>query len=241
MKLWQPLEIFRQIEGIRPLLASWESKKHPAQIRLQTYLDEVASALDPLPEASTGLFLHLDVDVEEPERLSRHYDLENYLTPLVFRLGAQRFRLVSARKYVGDGSRLLVGSVQPLEFPESEGWQQFSCDAGSGVQSKRWKRELRESLAEARPMPLPAGPVEVHLAWRCAPYPQRNWVSLWKPTGDAMGPVLGEPDPRNPFNPNDDRIVFLGLHLNADPKAGHMVDVTMCWRPVVGLKPDPPG
>ena len=45
-----------------------------------------------------------------------------------------------------------------------------------------------------------------------------------------MGPILGEPDPRNPFNPQDDRIVALGLHLNADPATGHEVDVAMWWR-----------
>jgi len=69
------------------------------------------------------------------------------------------------------------------------------------------------------------------LAWRCSA--TRNWVWLWKPTGDAMGPVLGEPDACHPFNPNDDRIVALALHLNADPATGHEVDVAMWWRPSI--------
>ena len=48
-----------------------------------------------------------------------------------------------------------------------------------------------------------------------------------------MGPVLGEPNVTNPFSPNDDRIVTLGLHLNVDPEVGHDVDVAMRWRPAV--------
>jgi hypothetical protein len=47
-----------------------------------------------------------------------------------------------------------------------------------------------------------------------------------------MGPVLGEPDPRNPFNPNDDRIVDLDMHLTLEPSLGHDVVVGMWWRNV---------
>jgi hypothetical protein len=46
-----------------------------------------------------------------------------------------------------------------------------------------------------------------------------------------MGPVLGEPDPKNPFNPSDDRIVSLGLHVDWDATMRHSVDVGMWWRP----------
>jgi hypothetical protein len=35
-----------------------------------------------------------------------------------------------------------------------------------------------------------------------------------------MGPVLGEPDPRNPFNVADDRIVELLLHRDVDSGVG---------------------
>ena len=43
--------------------------------------------------------------------LIRHHDLENYLTPLVRRLGAEHFNLVEAAKRVGGGSRLTIGST----------------------------------------------------------------------------------------------------------------------------------
>lgn len=57
---------------------------------------------------------------------------------------------------------------------------------------------------------------------------------LWKPTGEAMGPILGEPVARNPFDPDDGRIVALALHLNSDAAAGHSVDVGMWWRRNLG-------
>lgn len=53
---------------------------------------------------------------------------------------------------------------------------------------------------------------------------------LWKPTGDAMGPVLGEPDPRNPYNVADDRIVDLTLHRQIDKSIGHDIHVGLGWR-----------
>jgi hypothetical protein len=90
-----------------------------------------------------------------------------------------------------------------------------------------WKEKLRTALA-ATAQQLPPGEVEALMAWRCSP--NRNWVNLWKPTGDAMGPILGEPDPRRPFRPNDDRITALGLHLNSDSSFGHAVAVGLWWR-----------
>ena len=56
-------------------------------------------------------------------------------------------------------------------------------------------------------------------------------VELWKPTGDAMGPVLGEPEAKRPYNLADDRITVLYLHLNPDTSMGNDVDVGMWWRP----------
>lgn len=76
---------------------------------------------------------------------------------------------------------------------------------------------------------MPAGAVEVQLAWRCSP--NRNWVWLWKPTGDAMGPVLGLGQTQREFAPQDDRIVALTLHRDDDRQLGHNVDVGMWWRP----------
>ena len=230
-QLWDRGEVLKEA-AIEPRLASWEAKDHPAQLAQQRYLSNLAAEFGPLVAGRERLFLHMDLDVLLTERLLHHYDLENYLTPVVDKLGATHFVFASARKYVGGGSRLIVGEAAPGEQgADLPGWSHFACSAGSGSSKPAWKASLREVLAATRPQLLPSGPVDVRLAWRCSPPPKRNWVWLWKPTGDAMGPVLGEPGAKHPFNPSDDRIVSLGLHLNADESMGHDVDVGMWWRP----------
>ena len=227
-QLWSHGDILKMVPGIEPLLASWNSKTDPAQIRLQRYLDDLQSAVGTLP-SDQRLFLHMQIDVKKSERLLRHYDLENYLTPVVSRFGAGHFAFVSATKSVGKGSRLTIGHAESLgHYSALDGWSNFACHAGSGATKKEWKEGIRSALSDTSPQTMPSGPVAVHLAWRCAR--QRNWAMLWKPTGDAMGPVLGEPSPQKPFNPSDDRIVSLGLHLNVDDAMGYDVDVAMWWR-----------
>lgn len=228
-RLWETGDVERLVEGITPLLASWESKADPAQVRLQAYLDSVLAQLLPLPDAEP-LFLHLDVDVGDPLKLLRHYDLENYLTPFFGsgRLPSRRFVLVSARKYVGGGSSLKIGRAIPRERPDEDGWTSFSTNAGRGASEKGWKTRIVDALSSSGLPPVAPGGAKVRLAWRCAT--GRNWTSLWKPTGDAMGPVLGMPDAKKPFQLSDDRIVDLEFHRNDDDALGHDVVVGMWWR-----------
>ncbi len=231
--LWKAGEITHRLSGLEPRLESWNAQTDPAQIQLQAYLAQVARDLGPLPEPATGLFLHLDVDVQRPIALLRHYDLENYLTPLVRHLGPQRFSFVSATKRVGGGSRLVLGVAEPLRTSPDD-WLHFSCESAGAAGTRQWKTDLRETLAVANPVQLLPGPVAVQLAWRCTA--RRNWVQLWKPTGDAMGPVLGEPDSAHPFNPADDRIVSLQLHRCVDDTAGNRIGIGMWWRPWQGAE-----
>ncbi len=229
-QLWTIGEEIRKIEGIQPVLASWMAKNHRDQIRLQTFLDDLIPRLEPLP-TGRDLCLYMCIDVGDPKRLTHHYDLENYLTPLFGgrRLDTRRFLYVGARKCVGGGSFVVLGRAQPLEL-EFPGWTHFACALSGDTQTKKWKNQLRVALARQHLNPLRPGTVEVHLAWRCSDRNRRNWVWLWKPTGDAMGPVLGEPFPTNPFYPSDDRITHLGLHLNREDIPAGSVEVGMWWR-----------
>jgi hypothetical protein len=59
----------------------------------------------------------------------------------------------------------------------------------------------------------------------------RNWINLWKPSGDALGPILGVADPRRRFSPNDDRIVELDLHLTTVTGGSDDIDLGVWWRP----------
>lgn len=192
-------------------------------MRLQAYLDQVQEQLGELP--SEQLYLNLEVDVGIQKRLEKHHDLENYLTPLVKHLGRQRFVLATATKYVGGGSRLTVGTAVPAEAPTGFSCLEFECRCSADDVKKQVREKLLgQSL-------LAPGPVEVWHAWCCPP--EQNWVALWKPTGDGMGPVLGEPYPQRPYYPNDDRIVSIAMHLNVDSqleRATRLVGVY--WRHV---------
>jgi hypothetical protein len=105
--------LIAEARGFKPRLASWNRSDHPDQIRLRDYLWELSLELGPL-KAAQPLFLNMTIDVEKPEHLERHHDLENYLTPLIAHLGPRQFRYVEASKRVGGGSSLEVGLAVPL-------------------------------------------------------------------------------------------------------------------------------
>jgi hypothetical protein len=154
-------------------------------------------------------------------------DLENYLFPLFGRqrLPAERFVLVSARKQLGDSSRIRIGypvSAAPL----SEGWNSDFVSAGAGSTTKAWKERIRDGLA-IRAQQLESGPVAVQIAYCCSS--NRNWTGLWKPSGDAMGPILGTTRNQG-FNPCDDRITELKLHKLIDESLRHDVRLRYWWR-----------
>jgi hypothetical protein len=232
--LWARGNVLLTLDDIVPHLACWEAKTHPEQIALQTYLDEVMDSLALLPPGGAGLFLHLDVGLVRPQKVLKGNDLENYLTPLFGgkRLDQSRFHLVSATKRVGIGSRLVVGWAIPRESDvDDTPWSHFACRSRIGETGADWKQDLHDRLAGTGPDILPDGAVEVEVAWRCEAKTASKWSNWWKPTGDAMGPVLGEPYAHQPFNPADDRIVSLAFHLITDPLLGKAVDVGMWWRP----------
>jgi hypothetical protein len=231
-KLWAYGEVWKRVPNILPRLASWDSFNYPSQVKLQAYLDHLMSEIGSLPLSQNRLFLHLVVDVEFEDKLLHHHDLENYLTPLFGRqrLPPSSFCLVSATKRVGGGSELSMGFVTThSQDVNANEWEHFALSAGGGTETKEWKLNLRKALELSRPNQLKAGPAEVVLAWRCTS--NRNWANLWKPTGDTMGPVLGENLSRGYFHPYDDRITSLSLHLNIDESMRHSVDVGMWWRP----------
>jgi hypothetical protein len=228
---WEPETTLHTILDITPQLASWDKQTHPSQITLKAYRQPIMDAILPILPQNETLFLNLDVDVQKPQYLQKHHDLENYLTPLfgMQLLPASRFVLVTARKYVGGGSILTVGIARPAEDNLlNSGWYHFAHTSHGSVQSKQWKVTLRNALAATNPIPLTAPAVEVQIAWICSP--QRNWVFLWKPTGDCMGPILGEENPLRPFAPNDDRIISLKFHRTFDASIRNSVHIDMRWR-----------
>ncbi len=94
LQLWEPGPVEQAVTIHKPLLASWNRSDDPAQIRLRAYLDQIQAKLEAfLAQGSDQpLFLRLDVarDLKTGARgtaldqLLHQYDLENYLTPIVY-------------------------------------------------------------------------------------------------------------------------------------------------------------
>lgn len=129
--------------------------------------------MDDIPEGEP-LYLDLVVDVLDPSRLLRHYDLENYLTPIVSHLGWRRFVMVHAIKRVGGGSEVSIGRAESaVEGPMDPPWVQAAVDAGSGLSQTAWKERIRRVLLTRMHTQLPHG--------------RSGWISL----GDARPTAIG--------------------------------------------------
>src|SRR5262245_10455182 len=101
--------------GVEPVLASWDRAGAPSQVRLARFLDHAEAVVAPMMASAGPLALELAVGLPaEVPLLSGGRDLDNYLYPLVTRLGAGRFCAVVGRKFHGSPSRLAVGPAQML-------------------------------------------------------------------------------------------------------------------------------
>lgn len=230
LTLWKKGAVIKQVDGIEPRLASWNGAEHPDQVRLRVYLAHLMAQIHPLPP-DVPLFVDICVDVEHPARLLVNRDLENYLTPLFgkHRLDSSRFPLVRASKRVGGGSAVTIGIAEIDQcIDQFPSWQCFSVRATGSAEKRAWKEGIRGALAATNPEPLPDGPVDVQIAFGVSP--RRNWVMLWKPVGDTMGPVLGEDNTYHHFHPRDDRIVSIAFHRTVDSRLGYDVALSMWWR-----------
>jgi hypothetical protein len=227
-KLWQRGHELVSVTT-QPLLASWERSTDPAQIRLQRYLDDIERAFRPQLKTANAYYLSIEVGLPDSVDILHHYDLENYLTPVAHRLRELPIVLACATKRTGGQSRISVGTAQPLtETTLRDEWQHVSVRCSGSPQAKQWKQDLRATLLRREVATAQPGPLEMQVAWRCSSL--KNWINLWKPTGDALGPILGEPLASQPFNPSDDRIVALDLHLGRDDSLGYEVDVGIWWQ-----------
>ena len=96
--------------------------------------------------------------------------------------------------------------------------------------SPPWVEELRRTLARAGSVPLPEGPIQLRIHLRLPA--SRNWVALWRPAVDALGPILGYDHTRDPYHPRDDRLTRLEFHRQADDRIGNRAEVEYVWTPL---------
>ena len=181
---------FRQPEGglaleVEPRLESWDAKGSASQVGLSSFLDHLEATVDPLFVALQGPG-SISLTVQVPAHrgvVSGGGDLDNYLFPVVRRLGWSHFMSAWAQKG-REPSSVSVAPAIEIEPPSSE-WASCAVTTTASAATT----EFKDQVACAVPVVVPStGPVEVQIAYRLSSL--RNWAALWKPTIDAMGATL---------------------------------------------------
>jgi Holliday junction resolvase RusA-like endonuclease len=213
---------------LAPVLESWDRAGNSSQTRLNAFLTSVEGQLRDL-DPSAPLALSLTVGLPSTSSLTTGgRDLDNYLLPVVRRLGHERFFAVFGQKVHGDSSTLAVERIRELA---DDSWvPQMKVRTTSSAQSPAWKHEVAAACGAAAPQNHLAGALALEIHYRLSA--GRNWAQLWKPTIDALGAVLGVPNPMRPFAPNDDRLVSLALSRSVDETLGWGIEVLVRWSQV---------
>ncbi len=184
----------------------------PASRRLPAQLAQEAETLASEP------YLAMELEVAGAARV----DLKTLLAPLA---RALPLRLATVRRASGAENVLRLSQAERAAPPSLA--YHCSCLRTWGPAASRWREDLRQKLVESQAEPLLEGEVCLQLSWRCSSL--QNWVELWRPTGDSLGPVLGE---RRPMRPLLERVSQMALHLSLDDRLGMAVDVGYWWSPV---------
>lgn len=202
--------------NMTPRLASWDRGTHPSQIALQQFLNHVHDVASvPMSQMPNRGSLRLGGPFARG-------DLDNYLFPILHRLGHDRF--VSARAVREPGSfTLTIASAVMRNHPED--WNFAFARTKRSTVLAAWKDEVREQI-QSQVARTATGPIDLELCLRLSG--RRNWATLWKPAIDSLGPILGEGD--RPHHPRDDLIEALGVHRLVDDDLGHDIEIGIWWR-----------
>jgi hypothetical protein len=211
--------------GIPPQLASWNKADEAEQKQLRLFLDETEALL--ATSQIEGIWaLRLDVGRPRARDLLNGADLDNYLKPLVSRLSDAALVSVWCTKQYSEQSFVRVGAAhEMLSRPTSL----IVARPTASYENVAYKEQVQSAVAHCTE--LPAGPVRLELAFLIGP--NRRWWHLWKPTIDALEPLLGrDPWETRLWHPRDGRITELGMHLTVDPSLRHEVLIGIEAQPV---------
>jgi hypothetical protein len=201
-----------------PRLASWNKANDPEQVRLGEYLVATADLLS--SSMITGPWsLLLDVGLPARRNFLDMADLDNYAYPLAWHLRDEALVSVWCTKWHADATRVVVAPAREVVPPG----EMFTARTTASSETRAYKEQVRGAVAGARQ--LPAGPVRLQISFVVGP--GRNWLNLWKPTIDALDPLLGRTRTDRDWHPMDGRIVDLGLHVVVEPSLGHDVVVAI--------------
>ncbi|MCB0907058.1 MAG: hypothetical protein KDB63_08080 [Nocardioidaceae bacterium] len=205
-----------------PRLASWNKSSDPDQVRLREYLEDTAE-LVAASRLDEPWALRLDVGLPADRDLIDMADLDNYAFPLAMYLQTDDLVSVWCSKRHSPTSSVLMAPVRESGPPESV----FTVRTTASAQTTAYKEQVRTAVAGAAE--LPAGAVQLQISFAVGP--SRNWLNLWKPTIDALDPLLGATSPGRAWHPKDGRITDLGLHLCVDADLGNQVLVAIAAEP----------
>ena len=208
-----------------PRLSRWNRSGDPDQVRLTLAADHAERSVRPTWDRLAGpAALRLDVGLHRSTRLLHRDDLDNYLLPLADRLGRERIVTAWASKRYTPRTLIRVEPARPRQRPADAVELSATATVEASAQASAlagYQQEIRAQLVDRDV--LGEGPLELELAFVVGP--ARDWVQLWKPTIDALGPLLGETNRQ--WHPKDGRIVDLALHGTVDPGAGDAVTVAL--------------
>jgi len=208
---------------VAPRLASWEKADHPDQVRLRAYLDDTRSLLA-ASRINDPWALRLDVGLPVGRDLLDMADLDNYAYPLASRLKDPGLVSVWCTKQQNEQSFVRIRLARELP-PPSTGVVVVRTPS---AKNPDYKERINAALADAAE--LPSGPVRLELAFVVGPI--RNWLELWKPTIDALEPLLGRDlSEKRAWHPLDGRITELGMHLTVDHALGNDVVIGIAAAP----------
>jgi|tagenome__1003787_1003787.scaffolds.fasta_scaffold20986645_4 hypothetical protein len=206
-----------------PRLESWERSDHPDQVRLRAFVAHVRGLIEPIADdIAAPLALRLDVGLPESADPLWARDLDNYLFPIARGLPPQ-YVSIWGTKSRGQDSFVTVGPARPVVEPE---WHSHRVPRALGSE-RNWKQAVSDAVAHAEA--IVPGPVAMQVSFAVGA--GRSWTSLWKRTIDGLDALLGRTHPDRQWNPQDGRIVRLGLHVQTDQTLGHDVEATIWARP----------
>jgi len=191
---------------------------------LWTAIDEEAEPA--VAQIAGDVALDLTIGVPAGHPLTQGCRLDNYLLLVASQLGQRRIPAVFGRKIHGNVSSLRVG---PARYRADDVPPVMQVRASGQPEAPDWKEQVRHACAAAIDNDG-LGTEAVLLDVAFAVSSLRNWTDLWKPTIDALGPLLGTDSSEAPWAPRDDRIVEVGLHRTTDDSVGHDVEIRAWWR-----------
>ena len=206
----------------KPRLASWNKASDPDQIALGAYLDDTEDLVAPSVPPSGLWSLWLSVGLPPDRKLTDTPDVDNLALPLASRLANDRLASVWCSKRHADTSFVIVEPARKTQPPLPSA-QLHRIRTTASVASVTFKQQVRSGLGDTAE--LSAEAVSLQIAFVVGP--KRNWLNLWKPTIDALDPLLGRTYPGRDWHPKDGRIADIGLHLAIDASIGDAVELVV--------------